>query len=66
VGLRPVRNLVSHTGPYADGTAVFELGVELALQAQENVALLAPMIGDIFYAPMRLHQFVFLMLHMKL
>jgi hypothetical protein len=40
--------------------------VELALQAQENVALLAPMIGDIFYAPMRLHQFVFLMLHMKL
>jgi len=29
--------------------------VELALQAQENVALLAPMIGDIVYAPMRLH-----------
>jgi hypothetical protein len=29
VGLRPVRTFVSHTGAYADGTAVFELTVVL-------------------------------------
>lgn len=36
VGLRPVRNFVSQTGADADGTAVFKLGMEFALQGYQD------------------------------
>jgi hypothetical protein len=34
--LRPVRNFVSHTGAKVDGTAVFKLGMELALEGYQD------------------------------
>ena len=47
VRLFAVGDLVAHAGLEHDDTAVLELGTDLALEAQHDVPLLAPVIGDV-------------------
>src|SRR5829696_6732505 len=42
-----VRDLVAHPGLEDDDAAVLQLGVDLALEAEHDVSLLAPVIGDV-------------------
>ena len=43
--LGSVRHLVAHARPQAEQSPIRQLGFELALDAEENVTLLTPMIG---------------------
>src|ERR1051326_2647734 len=45
--LRTVGHLVAHTGRQLESAAVFQFGLELAIEAKEDVTLLAPMVRDI-------------------
>lgn len=53
--LSVVGYLIAHARGHDKGAAVFKLGVKLALKAQQNVALAAPVIGQIpaLYCTMR-------------
>lgn len=42
-----VGHLVAHAGQQGEATAVFQLGVQLALQAQQHVAFAAPVVGQV-------------------
>ena len=45
--LGPIRDLIAHAGAELKATAVAELRLERALETEENVSLLAPMIGAV-------------------
>src|SRR5215213_7491913 len=47
VRLLAVAHLVAHPRLEDDDAAVLQLGVDLALEAEHDVSLLAPMIGDV-------------------
>src|SRR5262245_34908640 len=47
MGVRVVGDLVRHAGPEHEGAAVLKLGVELALEAQDDVPLRAPVVGAV-------------------
>src|SRR5258706_327303 len=47
VRLGLVRHLVAHAGPQHMAAAVFQFGVQFAFEAQENMALAAPVVGHI-------------------
>lgn len=47
MGLGSICNLIAHSGCQHEPPAIFELGVQLSLQAQEDVSLRTPMIRDI-------------------
>src|SRR5262249_16922875 len=42
-----VRNLVTHAWPEGHNAAILQLGFQLALNAQEDVALFTPVVGQI-------------------
>ena len=44
---RSVGHMIAHTGRQDDGATISELGMQGALEAQEDVSLLAPMIRGI-------------------
>src|SRR5690242_14636518 len=44
---RPVRHLVAHPGGEREAPPIGELGAELALETEDDMALLAPMIRDV-------------------
>jgi hypothetical protein len=45
VGFGVIRNLIAHAGPEGKLPAVFELGVQLTLGAQQDVSFHTPVIG---------------------
>ena len=47
MGLGIVGNLVAHARPQRDGAAILELGFQLTLGAQQNVAFQAPVVSEI-------------------
>ena len=42
-----IGDLIAHARPEREGTPILEIGRQFAVNAKENVALVAPVIGDI-------------------
>lgn len=47
MGFSPIRDLIAHPGAELEPTAIAKLGLESALETEENVSFLAPMVGAV-------------------
>ena len=47
MGFGLICDLVAHARPKGESAAVFELSVQLALDAEKNVAFAAPVVGEV-------------------
>ena len=45
MGFGPIRDLIAHAGAELKAAPIAELGLERACETEENVSLLAPMVG---------------------